>query len=401
MKVLVVYDDRVFRTPDGRVWTNGPFTYKFWCRYLDVFDVVQVVTRVLDVHEQPERSVRADGENVLFVSVPYYVGGLSFVRNIREIIHTLQYVIHAWNDAIIFRVPSALANLAIPWIINKNRVFALEVVGDPWDVFSPGAVLYPWPVRVLARLWFTLSLKMQLREAAAVSYVTKFALLRRYPPRNTAYITNFSDVCLSSEWFVPSAHRQVRTPVMDAILITVGSLEHLYKGVDILIDAVAILNQEGIRVRLHVVGDGRCRSLLEKRCRERGVEHAVRFLGQLPPGEPIMAQLDQADLFVLASRQEGLPRAMLEAMARGLPCIGTTVGGIPELLPPEDLVPPNNAIALASKIREVLSDPGRIERMSRRNLEKAKEYSEENLRNKRCEFYNFIKEITEIWQRGR
>ena len=88
---------------------------------------------------------------------------------------------------------------------------------------------------------------------------------------------------------------------------------------------------------------------------------------------------------------------MIEAMARALPCIGSAVGGIPELLPLEDLVPPGDAAALARKIREVVGDPGRMARMSARNLEKAKEYGEETLRTRRLEFYLQVKEHTRAW----
>lgn len=89
---------------------------------------------------------------------------------------------------------------------------------------------------------------------------------------------------------------------------------------------------------------------------------------------------------------------MIEAMALGLPCIGSTAGGIPELLPPEDMVPPNDAQALAMKIREVVSDPERMTRMSARNLEKAKGYHEDILRERRNKFYQYVKERTTEWK---
>jgi glycosyltransferase involved in cell wall biosynthesis len=109
----------------------------------------------------------------------------------------------------------------------------------------------------------------------------------------------------------------------------------------------------------------------------------------------VRAELDAADLFALPSRQEGLPRAMVEAMARGLPCLGSTVGGIPELLPAEDMVPPGDARALARKIREMVTAPGRMALMSARNLEKARGYREEALAGRRQAFYRHVREMTE------
>jgi glycosyltransferase involved in cell wall biosynthesis len=183
-------------------------------------------------------------------------------------------------------------------------------------------------------------------------------------------------------------------------LIIVGTLAQLYKAPDILIEAVGACVQEGLDLELVLVGDGKHRQELELQAADCGLNGHVRFLGQLPAGDAVRAQLDQADLFVLPSRQEGLPRAMIEAMARALPCIGSTVGGIPELLLAEDLVPPDDAPALARKIREVVTDSTRMAHMSARNLKKAQEYRDEVLRERRTAFYRFVREKTKAWQKA-
>jgi glycosyltransferase involved in cell wall biosynthesis len=88
-------------------------------------------------------------------------------------------------------------------------------------------------------------------------------------------------------------------------------------------------------------------------------------------------------------------------MARALPCIGSTVGGFPELLAPEDMVPPGEVAPLAAKLREVLSDPGRLERMSARNLAKSLDYQEDKLRVRRIPFYQAVETTTQAWLRAR
>jgi glycosyltransferase involved in cell wall biosynthesis len=88
---------------------------------------------------------------------------------------------------------------------------------------------------------------------------------------------------------------------------------------------------------------------------------------------------------------------MIEAMARGLPCIGTVVGGIPELLPPEDLVPANDVVALATLICNVLGDSGRRQAMSERNLRHAREYHIDLLSERRLSFYKHVRRATEEW----
>src|SRR5207247_3533876 len=102
----------------------------------------------------------------------------------------------------------------------------------------------------------------------------------------------------------------------------------------------------------------------------------VEFLGQLDR-EGVQRALDRADVFVLPSLTEGLPRALLEAMARGLPAVATTVGGIPELLPADWLVPPRNAVALARRLREVMATPpAALMAMAQKNQEVARAYHE-------------------------
>jgi glycosyltransferase involved in cell wall biosynthesis len=88
---------------------------------------------------------------------------------------------------------------------------------------------------------------------------------------------------------------------------------------------------------------------------------------------------------------------MVEAMARALPCIGSKVGGVPELLPMEDLVIPGDVTELATKIQEIVTNPDRMAQMSIQNLAKAQEYRDEVLAVQRTNFYQSVREHTEKW----
>jgi glycosyltransferase involved in cell wall biosynthesis len=238
--------------------------------------------------------------------------------------------------------------------------------------------------------------------------VTESTLQRRYPCRGVqvdasnvelgghssgVYTTHFSSVELvDGDYTYASRHLPFGQPCR---LITVGSLAQMYKGVDTLIDAVTICVSRGVRLNLTVVGDGRFRPALEHRAAIAGVREQVSFVGALPAGSRIQQELDKADVFVLASRTEGLPRAMIEAMARGLPCIGTSVGGIPELLPHADRVPANDPRSLAEKIVEVISSPARIVEMSTRSLAVARRYHASELRQRRVQFYKMLRHSVE------
>jgi glycosyltransferase involved in cell wall biosynthesis len=91
---------------------------------------------------------------------------------------------------------------------------------------------------------------------------------------------------------------------------------------------------------------------------------------------------------------------MLEAMARGLPCLATPVGGVPELLPPEALVP-RDAGLLASAIRAVASDAALRERMSSRNLRRARDFHDDELQPRRERFHEHLVNATASWGASR
>lgn len=399
MNLVVTVDYRFSRTPDGAIWTQTTFPYSFWQRYLEVFDSVRVIARVGEIQSVPANWQRADGERITFAVIPYYVGPWQYLRKADRVQQAIKNAVSE-TDAIILRVHSNIANAIEPWLNSSGHPYGLEVIGDPYDVFSPGSVRHP--LRPFFRWWFTYKLKGQCAKASAISYVTKEALQRRYVPNDKGYSTYYSDVILAedSNLELPEQNfisRLSQNNSQKITLITIASLELLYKAPDVLIDAVATCVEQGLNLELVIVGDGKYREELEARSAKLGIKERVIFCGQLPAGKAVFEQLDRANVFVLPSRQEGLPRAMIEAMSRGLPCIGSSVGGIPELLSSEDIVPPNDVVALAAKIKEVVTDCERMIRMSRRNLETTKEYKDEFLQKRRISFYRYLKEDTERW----
>ncbi len=389
--VTVILEHRFDRTPDGNVWTRSQFPYVFWGRYLEVFDAVRVVARVRDLPVCESGSVRADGAGVEFAAVPHYIGPVDFVRRARTVRRGVRSAV-ARDSAVIMRVGSHLATMIEPALRRRGQPYAVEVVYDPYDMFAPGSMTHP--TRPFFRWLFPRQLRRHCAHAGAATYVTESALQRRYPPAPGAYATHYSDVELADDALVATA--RVAEPAQRAFrLIWVGAFDLLYKAPDVLIDAVGMCRSEGLDVSLVFVGDGTHRHDLEERTRALGIADHVAFRGNLPSGAAVRDELDAADIFVLPSRQEGLPRALVEAMARGLPCIASTVGGIPELLPAGDLVEPGDATGLAAKIREVVSDADRRTSMAARNLAKAGEYRERALHDRRVAFYREVRRRAE------
>lgn len=381
------------RTPDGRVWTSTVvFSYPFWTRYLEVFDNVRVVARIRDVIVRDKSWKQSDGKGVFSIKIPYYNGPFNYLTRFLQIRKASRNAIQS-TDAVILRIPGQISK-CIKTHLKNGHPYGLEVVGDPFDVLSPGAIKHP--LRPVFRLLFTHRQKSQCSHASAVAYVTEKALQCRYPSKTNAFVTDCSDIDLQDEDYITTS-RLFSKDLNQNILISVGTMSQLYKGFDILIDAVSICVKKGIELKLILIGDGEYRSNLEKKASLMGLNKHIIFIGELPSGNEINTKLDKSDLFILPSRTEGLPRVMIEAMARGLPCIGTRIGGIPELLSSEDMVPAGDPVALASKILEVLSNPNRMSLMSLLNLEKAKNYHKNKLTKKRVEFYKYIRMVTEDW----
>ena len=85
-------------------------------------------------------------------------------------------------------------------LLAKNSIeYACEVVGDPWDVYAPGAVNHP--LRPIFRLVFTYKLKRQVKRAKQVLYVTENHLQKRYPALNATFVTNASNVQINDDIF--------------------------------------------------------------------------------------------------------------------------------------------------------------------------------------------------------
>jgi glycosyltransferase involved in cell wall biosynthesis len=324
--------------------------------------------------------------------VPYYVGPWQYFKKANQVRRAIRATLQE-DGAIIMRVSSHTAGCLESMLVRSGQPYGLEVVSDPYDVFSPGAVR--GPLRPFFRWWFTRELRRQCRDAAGVAYVTERALQARYP--SAAYTTAYSSVQLRKGDFRPPRIQEHHRP-KNFRLVTVASLAQIYKAPDVLILAVAACVRAGLDLKLDIVGDGRHRPELERLVAKLGLAGRITFLGQLPAGGPVRARLDSADLFVLASRCEGLPRAMVEAMARALPCIGSTAGGIPELLASEDLVPPGDVGALAARIQDVLASPERMTRMAVRNFARAQDYRDEILEARRRAFFQHIRRCTEAWQ---
>lgn len=400
MKVLVTLEDHLWRGADGHFYVDGPADYASWSQLLEVFDETVLLARVGKSSGHAVAGNPVEGPSVSTRELPDYVGPAQYLLNLHELRSRVRHAVLEC-EAFILRVPGLIARLAWQEIRRIKKDYAVEVLGDPWDAFSPGTM--PGLFRPGYRWLATRNMKKICRGAAAALYWNGSVLPRRYPPGNKSYSAVspsliISSVYTSAELVAKRSRRtdELRPSTGSAGAKTlrigfVGSFAQLYKGPDTLLRAVSLCSRAGLDFKVCFVGEGRYRRSMELLANQLSICDKVEFLGQLRFGEGIFDFLDSIDLFLMPSRAEGLPRALLEAMARACPCIASNVGGIPELLAAEDLVPANDHKALARKIMEVTADPERMKAMSERNLARAKQFDPEALRSVRRAFYDYVK----------
>jgi glycosyltransferase involved in cell wall biosynthesis len=256
-----------------------------------------------------------------------------------------------------------VTNEAIYFVLLK-RVFRYKLVlsvhgSDALRPQAPDAPLLPW---VLSRA--------DAVTAVSDGAATRVAELSPSLGSCLRVIRNGIDVDFWADGS-PADTAARTTPVV----LSVGRLDPV-KGQDVLIRALPRVLEAAPAARLVLVGNGGGRAALEQVAEEAGVARAVEFAGPLD-AEAVRARMREASCFVLPSRSEGLPLALLEAMAAGVPVVATAVGGSREVVTPESgiLVPPEDPDSLAKAIARVLLDPAAAAVYSHEGRARASDFS--------------------------
>ena len=391
MQVNVTLEYRFCQTKDGHVYAQIGFGYDFWKRYLSVFDHVNVMARVEEVDSVPDTWSRSDGPGVTFTKLPYYIGPTQYVKQLPKMLYKL-YRSTSKDSAFIFRVPSQIAT-SVTWVLG-DRPFGLEVVGSPKDSLAKESMKHP--LRPFFQWYFINRMQRQCQKACAVSYVTREQLQTMYPVPDGTFSTHYSSIVLRPEMFAPGP-KVFKEPLKKATLINVGSMQQYYKGQDTIIRAVAHSRDQGVHLEAILVGEGVLKAEFEELARSLNVADRIHFKGRLTFGKEVFDQMDAADFFIMSSTTEGLPRVVVESYARGLPCIGTRVGGVPELVREDELIPHSKPEILAAKIQELMKDPERCTRLAAENYDIAKDYMDHILNERRRQFYQVVRDNTRQW----
>jgi glycosyltransferase involved in cell wall biosynthesis len=163
---------------------------------------------------------------------------------------------------------------------------------------------------------------------------------------------------------------ELGVPPDQVLVMTVANLRP-EKGYDVLLDAVRLMADRRLPVQVAAVGRGPLEDELRHRQEALGIADRLQFLG---PRDDVLRLLAGSDVFVLASRQEGLPVSLMEATSMGMPIVATAVGGVPQVITDEvdGLIVPSGAPALlADALERMVTDPDLRRRLGRAAKEKS------------------------------
>lgn len=381
MKVVFATDSKFVKLKNNEIYSTGSLSYDVWKRYLSVFNELVVLSRFKDKDSVKNASKlnKSDGPNVSFVKIPDLTALSNLFTKYNYTVKLLEKNISN-SDAIIARLPSITGSLAVAIAKKLNKPYLIELVGCPWDSLWN----YSIKGKLLAPIMYIYT-KQIIKSAKFVIYVTNEFLQKRYPNHNNN--VNCSDVSLEDfdENILKQRIEKINN-IGDKIKIgTIAAVDVKYKGQEDVIKALGVLKKKGIdNFEYELVGGGD-QSYLLSIAKKYNVRNQIRFLGSMPHKQ-VFEWLDSIDIYVQPSKQEGLPRALIEAMSRGLPCFGAKTGGIPELLDNEYIYR-NNKNSLKRICEILLSfDREKMIEQSVRNFCEAKKYEREKIEKRRNVF---------------
>lgn len=334
----------------------------------ELFDETQILS-LLRASDPPQGLVPITGNNLQVKTLPEPKGH-DLERKLRLLVHFPRWLITTWRevakaDAVHTPLPGDLGTIGMIIALLQKKPLFVRHCGR-WGI--PSSAFDRWLQRFLERIANSRNVVMATGGA-------------EHPPssRNSAISWIFSTALTSAELELTPAAQAWR-PDEPLRLVTVGSLLP-GKNISSLIAALPALREHHPQLSLEVIGTGRLLEELQLQARQLGLEEVVIFSGNMSHDD-VMAHLSRSHVFVFPTLYEGFPKALLEAMACGLPIVASPVSVIPRLLEGGAGAPlgGQDPASIAAALNELLSDPERMAAMGRLARERAQSYTLERWR---------------------
>ena len=381
MTGLFCFDGPLYKDVNN-VYCNVTLTNEMFERYFTVVDRLIVVVRTFTTDktykEMNMKPLLTDKIDVVEVGNLNTIKGYLFDRKKfeKKIVELVDCV-----DLVFARMPSTVSNSVLTVVQKKNKPYLVEVGGCAWDSYWNHGILG----KLIAPAMFY-NARKNIAKADFATYVTKSFLQKRYPNNNVT--TNCSNVYLKAVGDDILKKRLDKIATMDLKKIVLGqavnSIDVKYKGEHLVLYAMRKLKELGIMVEFQVAGPG-TGDYLKKVAAKCGVSDQLTLKGTLTKDE-IFEWYQSIDIYIQPSKQEGLPRSVIEAMSYGCPALGSDLAGIPELLDKECLFDPDVNSQIVDAVTNLLTVDRMIEN-AKKNFEKAKEYNLQDIEQRRQELF--------------
>lgn len=329
-------------TPCGEVFSTGGYSQRFVHRFPSNSEVHVIARSIRSnkkiLHHRVLNSLH-------FHFIDRQNGVLGFLRSWWHAIN-----IFLKGDFIVFRCPSFLSLFFGLFALISYKRYGVEIVGDAVET-TYGRCL---PVRFMAFVSNYLA-KLLVRNANGVVYVTSSVLQRKFP--TTIHSESATNAEILNIFEPKIEYSEGVRPIK---LVFVGDASSQHKGFHTLIDALLLIASMDDKLKIEIIAVGRKppEYVISKLC---SVGYSINILGSIP-AEEVTYWVKSGDIYVHPSLTEGLPRALLEAMSLGLPCIASDAGGIPEFFPIEYIFQRGNHFSLSERLLLL------IKNVSERNL---------------------------------
>lgn len=281
-------------------------------------------------------------------------------------------------DACIIHVPSIIGELTVESAKAHHKPYLLVVVGCAWD----GYWNYNFKGKLMAPFRY-LSTRRVIKDSKQSIYVTNRFLQRRYPTSGKSIPCSNVKLDKLDEAVLAQRLERIKSRKEYPLKITtIATVDVRYKGQEYVIKALALLKKKNLQFEYHLVGGGKP-DFLRNLAQKYGVGDQVFFHGGIAH-HAVPGFLDEMDLYIQPSRQEGLPRALIEAMSRACPSLGSETAGIPELLD-ETCIFKNGAVKQIARLIEGMNTSCML-KMAERNFREAESYENSKLNKRRSDF---------------
>lgn len=386
MKGLFTFDAPLYCDRNG-VYCNTTVTNEMLNRYFVVVDKLFLMMRTihLDTTYEERHLKRLDlGDKIEVIEIPNFLTPANFLSKGKYRKKIFDLVKEC--DMFFLRIPSVVSDMTAEECLRQNKYYLVEVGGCAWDSYWNHGILG----KIVAPSMFY-NQKKTVRNASFATYVTEEWLQRRYPTNGASvvasnvYLNYFDDSNIERRIDKDKSctDRKYR-------IGTIASVDVRYKGQEYIIRALAKLKQKGIVLEYDLVGAGNPKFVLSL-AERLGVSKQIHILG-VKLHDDIWSWLDTVDIYAQPSKQEGLPRAVIEAMNRGCLAIGSNVAGIPELLEDDMIFKSGSVEHICSILQTIISETNH-ERRIRRNYEKTREFEVGILNERRNMIFSNYKDL--------